>query len=47
MIEGLMLDFVRALLSILFSNPAGALNYCAETNSGQHTLSTQCQQNKN
>ncbi len=31
MIEGLMLDFVRALLSILFSNPAGALNYCAET----------------
>lgn len=31
MIEDLMLDFIRALLSILFSNPAGALNYCAET----------------
>lgn len=51
MIEDLMLDFIRALLSILFSNPAGGLNYCAETtppaNSGQRTLSTQCLQNKN
>ncbi len=31
MIEGLMLDFIRAPLSILFSNPAGALNYRVET----------------
>lgn len=31
MIEELMLDLFRASLSILFSNPAGALSYYAES----------------
>lgn len=45
MIEDLMLDFIRALLSILFSNPAGALKYCTITPLPPNLVSTPSPQN--